>query len=201
LSGDVFHRRLLRSLAGARSGRPHRGGAAARRFFFRPPRVRPGPGHPGSLGQLCGRTDTRPPGRLAGAVPRASRATSATPRAAGLGLRVLAWPAARRQAPTAWRAAAALALAAVAIWLYTGTRLWVWLNGYTYRYLMPSALMVQTALVTVGVAPLCRAAGPLIRRGLNAAVVGAMFAGAALTFGLPSGSGVRADIDRKCGAM
>ena len=103
--------------------------------------------------------------------------------------------------PIAWRAAGAFALAATVFWLYTGTRLWVRLNGYTYRYLMPTALMIQAAIMTVGVAPLCRAVRPATRNGLNAMAVAALFAAAELTFGFPSYSGVRADIDRKCGAM
>jgi hypothetical protein len=121
--------------------------------------------------------------------------------ATALGLATLAWPAARRQAPMAWRTADALVLSAAVIWLYTGTRLWVRLNGYTFRYLIPSVLMVQAAILTIGVAPLYHAAGPNARKGLNAIAVAAMFGGATLSFGYPSLSGVRSEFDRKFGAM
>ncbi|MBX6313198.1 MAG: hypothetical protein IRY99_09830 [Isosphaeraceae bacterium] len=119
---------------------------------------------------------------------------------AGLGLVMLAWPSVRRQAAPAWRSAAALVLAAVLIWLYTGTTLWARINGYTYRYLIPSALMIQAALLAIGLAPLCRAVGPWTRQGLNTAIAAGLVAGAALTYGFPSASGVRADIDRCFGA-
>jgi hypothetical protein len=121
--------------------------------------------------------------------------------AAVFGVVSLAWRAVYRQAGTAWRAAAAMALSALVIWLYTGTRLWVRLNGYTYRYLMPSALLLEAAVLTVGIAPVCRAAGPMTRRALYALACAAVLGGAGLTYGLPSISGVRAELDRKCGAL
>ena len=118
-----------------------------------------------------------------------------------LGLAALAVPATRRRARLPWSAALALAAAAAVVWLYTGTRVWVRLNGYTYRYMIPSSMMVQVAAAGLILGPIGRASGPRVRRGLGLAAASAMLLGAMWTFGPPSPAGVRRDFDRQFGAL
>jgi hypothetical protein len=119
--------------------------------------------------------------------------------AVAVGLGSLAWSAARRQAPAAWRAALVLVLAAAVIWLYAGTREWVRRNGYAYRYLMPFTLLIELAALGVALGPIVRVSGPAVRRAIFGLAVLALFAGGVWTFGLPSIARVRADADRLWG--
>jgi hypothetical protein len=137
-------------------------------------------------------------------------------RALGLALAggLLPWciPAVRRHVPAAVRAACPLLLAALAYFLFLGTRQWMLLNICSPRYLLPPLLLVLVALATLLVGPLraCAAgqAAGLVPAvfyrtvGMNPAARMAapvLVAAAAWSYGLPSLRGVRADLDRTLG--
>ena len=74
-------------------------------------------------------------------------------------------------------------------------------NGYAYRYLIPSLLLLQSASAAVAVSPL----GPVLQRQargarwLTPAGMLGLWVAAIIGFGLPSLTGVRQDIDRQLG--
>ena len=121
--------------------------------------------------------------------------------AAGLGLAALSIPATRRRARPVWSAALSLAAAAAVVWLCSGTRLWVRLNGYAYIYINQYLMMIQTAAVGVVLGPIGLSIGSRGRRGLAGLAAAGLLGGGAWTFGPPSISGVRADFDRQFGAL
>lgn len=83
--------------------------------------------------------------------------------------------------------AAGLAAAAVAYALLAGSLNWVRENAYHWRYIIPSAVLLHVAALSLL---------PQVR--------GALFLppmAAVLAFGIPSPAGVRADLDRTCGGL
>ncbi len=105
--------------------------------------------------------------------------------------------------PGVVRPVAALLATAVVLWLLMGTRAWVQMNGYSFRYLIPSALMVQTAVAGLAVSAF-RVASPVGPRGRHALAVGVgvvLLMAGTWSYGIPSLAGVRRDIDRNCGAL
>jgi hypothetical protein len=128
------------------------------------------------------------------------------PRAMGLELIVgvvgLAWRGWRRSA-RAWRGAAELVATASLVALLMGTRVWVQINDYEFRYLFPSALMMQTAVAALAMAPLGAAvpSRPRARAGIAVVAAVALLAAGGWSYGRPSLSGVRRDVDRRCGAL
>ncbi len=116
--------------------------------------------------------------------------------AAGGGAALLwaAIPAYRRWSLNAFRAAAALALAAVLLALFIATRLHVQCNLCAFRYLAQSVLFLQIGLLAVAVGPPCLAAGGAARRGTYAGAAVLLIAAAIYAYGFPSFAGVRADL-------
>jgi hypothetical protein len=121
--------------------------------------------------------------------------------AAALGLLALAWPRVRRYALAAWQSAAAPASASAVTFLVVGTLEWTRRNDYAFRYLIPSVVLLQAALVTVAVGPVWAALGPRTRRRLGLGTAPVLLAAAAWSYGSPSLSGVRRDLDRALGSM
>jgi hypothetical protein len=95
-----------------------------------------------------------------------------------------------------WGNVAALAATAVAVALFMGTRRWLKLNTYEPRYLLPSALLIQGALVIVVVEPFGRAWVTRWRRTLPPLAAALLFGSALWAYGTPSPRRVRADLDR-----
>jgi hypothetical protein len=101
-----------------------------------------------------------------------------------------------------WSALALLATS-TALWLLMGTRMWVKINDYEFRYLFPSILLVQTAASGLILAARDSPKAPRRRVDWRFAVGSTFVLVAASTwsYGLPSLAGVRRDVDRKCGAL
>jgi hypothetical protein len=118
-----------------------------------------------------------------------------------LGVATLIWRPIRRNRSASRRYAWTLLLSATAIWLFTGTRLWVRQNGYTYRYLIPATMMIEEAALFIAIGPLWSTAASRVRRALNALPSVALIAGALAAYGLPSIAGVRRDLDRLFGDL
>ena len=95
-----------------------------------------------------------------------------------------------------WREAAALLSTALLVALYMGTRLWLKLNIYAPRYLLPSVFLTQAALTMLIVKPLGSAIMANRRRRLPILVASLLLLGVAWGYGFPSPRRVRADIDR-----
>ncbi|HJT31283.1 MAG TPA: hypothetical protein VJ783_04485 [Pirellulales bacterium] len=86
----------------------------------------------------------------------------------------------------AWRGAAALAAAACTLGAFMATRQWVAMNGHNFRFLLVPALFLQTALVSLVVAPFmahCARVGGRLETASLAAIV---LLSAAYAFGFPS---------------
>jgi hypothetical protein len=94
-----------------------------------------------------------------------------------------------------WRDVLALAATALLVALFMGTRRWLKLNKYEPRYLLPSALLVQAALLLVIVEPL-RQAFASRRRMLPVLAASLLFPSVAWAYGTPAPRRVRADLDR-----
>ncbi len=116
--------------------------------------------------------------------------------AAGAGLALLALPAHRPLLRGALLRAAALCLAALAYALATGTLRWVADNGFHWRYLAPSAVLVHLAAVSLLAEPLARRTGAWAVAGAVAIVPALALA----VSGPPSPARVRADLDALAGA-
>ncbi len=103
----------------------------------------------------------------------------------------------------AGRSAAALIATSLALWLLMGTRSWVKINDYEFRYLLPSALFGQAAVIGLAVDVLVGKVPSWPRfRAAQAPIAGVvLLASATSSYGLPSLAGVRRDLDRKCGAL
>jgi hypothetical protein len=101
------------------------------------------------------------------------------------------------------RSVAALLATAVALWLLMGTRGWVRMNDYAFRYLFPSALLAQTAVAGLAVAAfgVTTPSRPKTRGALAAGAGLILLAAGTWSYGFPSIAGVRRDIDRKFGAL
>ena len=95
-----------------------------------------------------------------------------------------------------WREAAALVATAVLVALFMGTRHWIKINKYEPRYLIPSAMLVQAALVIVIVEPLRGRLANAAGRRLPVLVAGILFLGVVWAYGFPSPRRVRTDLDR-----
>lgn len=65
-------------------------------------------------------------------------------------------PAARRTLGTASQLAVLLVLAAILYWLFFGRMRWIAMNDYNFRYAIPSAMLLQGAVVALALAPLRR---------------------------------------------
>jgi len=114
---------------------------------------------------------------------------------AGSGALLLALPAVRRQTAPALKAAGALAAAALIIACFMATRKWVQLNQYMFRYLVPSVLYFQAALVILGVVPWLATLRLVHRtRAQFAAASSVLVLAAVYSYGLPSLAGVRNDV-------
>jgi hypothetical protein len=120
---------------------------------------------------------------------------------AALGL-VVAWRAGRRRSP--WDAVAlagGLVSAALAVAIVTGTRRWVALNGFPSRYYIPAVLLLQAACAVLAVGAIAATISSKAVRRLNFLSMPLLLVASASAYGFPSIAGVRADIDRLCGAM
>jgi hypothetical protein len=95
-----------------------------------------------------------------------------------------------------WREAAALLSTALLVALYMGTRLWLKLNDYAPRYLLPSLILVQAALSILIVKPLGGTILARARSRLPAVVAALLLLGVAPSSGVPSLRRVRTDLDR-----
>jgi hypothetical protein len=119
--------------------------------------------------------------------------------AAALGLALLALPALRPGLPGALLRAAALAGAALAWALFAGSLRWVQLNGFHWRYLLPSAVLLQISAAALLAEPLAR-----LRRTARPAALAALAlvpAAALAASGPPSLAKVRAELDRAAGRL
>lgn len=114
---------------------------------------------------------------------------------AALGLAAHCIPAVRNKAQANWRSAAAALAAATIIGLFIGTRHWVVANAYNFRFLLPSALMTQAALLGVAVAPLAVVLNKRTRRFGYLAALPLTLGAAAFGYGRPSLDGVYQDLD------
>lgn len=120
--------------------------------------------------------------------------------AAVVGLGSLGVARLRSRAAPSWRAAAALAATASAVFLFLGTREWMKTNGFAFRYLIPCVLLVLTACSAVAVAPSTMALPDRLRRAAALYGPAAMLPVAAVAYG-PPGPGVpRAEIDARIGS-
>ena len=115
--------------------------------------------------------------------------------AAAVGTAACCVPALRKEAATNARAAAAAIAAAALVGLFIGTRHWVVANGYAFRFLLPSALMVQAALFGVAVAPLARLIRNPASYRFGAVALALVLSAAAFSYGRPSLAGVYRDLD------
>jgi hypothetical protein len=112
----------------------------------------------------------------------------------------LLFPALRRRAARAWRAAAVLAAAGVGYFLLMGTREWMALNSFCARYTRPTVFLLHGALLVAGVAPLCAVLPARIHKSLGTLTPVLLLLAAASAYGYPSLQGVRAQLDRTLGA-
>jgi hypothetical protein len=118
---------------------------------------------------------------------------------AAAGLALLALPELRRALRLEVERALALVLAALAYALFAGSLRWVEENGFHWRYLAPSAVLVHVAAVSLLGEPLSR-----LRRTARpafAAAVALVPIAALAVSGLPSPAGVRADLERAAGRL
>lgn len=114
--------------------------------------------------------------------------------AAAAGLLLLWIPALRRHAALPLRAALALVVAALVLGFFFGTRAWVRQNLYMFRFLQPSCLFLQAALLMLAAAPLAAALSSRARQRLTLTAALLLGAGSVYQYGLPSLPGVRADL-------
>jgi hypothetical protein len=128
----------------------------------------------------------------AGALPAVLAAIAAA------GVALLALPAFRPRSRTALLRALALAAAALAYALFTGTLSWVRDNAFHWRYLAPSVVLLQLAAVSLAVEPLSHAAR--LARPVLALAVALVPLAALAAAGSPSLARVRADLDDLSGA-
>jgi hypothetical protein len=143
------------------------------------------------------------PGAWAALLANAWREAGAWPisllGAAAAGLGLLALPEMRRHLPGALVRAAALLGAAVAWALFVGSLRWVEVNAFHWRYLAPSAVLVQLAAAALLAEPLAR-----LRRTARPAGLAALAlvpAAALAAAGPPSLARVRADLDAATGRL
>jgi hypothetical protein len=106
----------------------------------------------------------------------------------------------RRPLRPVYRAGAVAALAGLAKALFLGTRTWVAWNQFAFRYLIPTVLCLQVALVAVALAPLAGAVTDRGRRLLTPLSAAVVLAAALVVYGWPSPVRVRADLDDTLGA-
>jgi hypothetical protein len=116
--------------------------------------------------------------------------------AAGLGLLLLLAPAVRALAGQTLRPALALALAAIAIGLFMGTRKHVQANLYMFRFLSPSAFFLQASCLVLAVVPLAAVLASHRLRRLSLLASPLLVVAAVVSYGLPSLEGVRADVSQ-----
>lgn len=108
----------------------------------------------------------------------------------------------RRGTAEVRRAALAMLATAVVLALLMGTRVWVKINVYAFRYLFPSALLAQTAVASLAVSAIGGATARRWARAWSPVVATAvLLAASAWSYGRPSLAGVRRDVDRRCGAL
>ena len=130
--------------------------------------------------------------RESGHWPTALAATAAA------GLLLLALPPARAHLRGALWRAGALVAAAVAWALFVGSLRWVQSNWSHWRYLAPSAVLLQLAAASLVAEPLARLRRAARPAGLAAL---ALVPAAALASGTPSFARVRADLDAATGRL
>jgi hypothetical protein len=119
--------------------------------------------------------------------------------AAAMGVLLLALRPLRPHLPGALLRAAALAAAALAWALFAGSLRWVEANGFHWRYLAPSAVLVHLAAVSLLAEPLSRLrrlARPAALTALALVPAAALAAG-----GPPSLARVRAELDAAAGRL
>ncbi|MFT3917033.1 MAG: hypothetical protein QM704_23990 [Anaeromyxobacteraceae bacterium] len=124
--------------------------------------------------------------------------------AAGLGVALLALEREGRPAlPRLLLRSLALLAAAVAYALLAGALRWVARNGFHWRYLAPSFVLVHVAAFSLLAEPVARTrrAGVAAGRLAWAAALALPVLGALWTFGPPSPVRVRDDLDRTAGAL
>jgi hypothetical protein len=104
----------------------------------------------------------------------------------------------RRSIAIGW-SVLSLVATAVTLWLLMGTRSWLKLNAYSFRYLLPSLLMLQTAAAGLAISWLRVPIKSRVAFPAFATIV--LLAASAWSYGFPSIQGVRRDVDRACGAL
>ena len=114
---------------------------------------------------------------------------------AAAGLMGCCHPAIRQQFKANGRAALAATAAAVLIALFIGTRHWVVANGFAFRFLLPSALMLQAALLGIAAAPLSVLLGSQQQRLSYVVAMPLALVAAFASYGPPSLAGVYRDLD------
>ena len=115
--------------------------------------------------------------------------------AAAAGLAGCIHPAIRQLAKANGRAALAATAAAVLIALFIGTRRWVVANGFEFRFLLPSALMLQAALLGIAAAPASWLLGATRPRLSYIVAMPLALAAAYASYGRPSLAGAYRDLD------
>jgi hypothetical protein len=108
---------------------------------------------------------------------------------------VLAIPVLRRHSRAALRAATAMIGAGACYAVFLGTRRWMEMNDYHARYLMPSVMLWQGALIAIAVGPICASLSTVTRKWLYVLTVPTLLLAAICSYGFPSAAGVRRDLD------
>jgi hypothetical protein len=116
-----------------------------------------------------------------------------------VGLLSFCIPAVRSRAPRAREAGASRMLATLVFWLYMGTRSYISELGHFYRYFEPGVFLAQGAVLVASIGPFCEAIGTRARRGLSLVLIPLTAWAISSSFGMPSLSGVRADLDQTIG--
>ncbi|BDG07033.1 hypothetical protein [Anaeromyxobacter paludicola] len=122
--------------------------------------------------------------------------------AAVAGLALAALPPLRRAAAPALRAFPLLVLSALAWAVFAGATRWVQANGYGWRYLIPTQILLHTAAVVLVAAPAearLAAAAARARTFTWAASAAVLVAAALWAWGWPSPARARADLDETLG--
>jgi hypothetical protein len=120
-----------------------------------------------------------------------------------VGLLLLAVPAVRQSRPVVRQAVMPLLLAALCFTLFIGTRSWTKINACSSRYILSAVACFQTGLCALGVVPLariCERWARIIPVGIRFGLLALLpLASAAFTFGAPSLTKARQELDNHLG--
>jgi hypothetical protein len=92
-----------------------------------------------------------------------------------------------------------LTAVAVTYCLLIGSLEWVRANQFWFRYLIPSVIFLQVALMVIVVMPPCAVLGEKVSKGFYALSVPFLLLILSYTYGFPSLAAARSDIDRVAG--